>query len=267
MFPLDTAIVPTTSQAWHDALVAAIRLWIEVPPIVQLDGEVPHFDRLTVDLSGGTLVSVEGPNVSIVDQPVPGPTIAQIGVAARHLSIRGIPVVLDLAATSVETAVGHNAAGKAAVTITSAADGQTSVAIAARDLDSALLQLARAGSAPHGVEILAVKFQFTPHGPRDLDVALDLTAKKFVKFTVRVTGRLSVDDTLTATATNLKVDGSGMAAGFAAGILRSQLAKLEGQGLRLMAFNLGDVRLRDVSVDVTDGLALRAAFGAPPKTA
>jgi len=54
-----------------------------------------------------------------------------------------------------------------------------------------------------------------------------------------------------------------MAATFAAGVLRTQLAKLEGQRVPLLAVGLGTVKLRDVVADVTDGLRVTATFAGP----
>ena len=231
-------------------------------PTVRIVGDPPAFLAVDIDLSGGRIDAAAPPDVTPVGTAEPGPSIASLRVKADPITIRGVPATIRFAASGVACAIDRNAAGTIMVTLANATDGSLVAHVAPADLDAALLQAARAGAQPHGVDVQSVRSQWTAVTPRDLDVALDLTARKIVKFTVRVAGRLSVDDAMTATATNLKVDGTGMAAGFAAGVLRSQLKKLEGQRLPLTRFNLGAARLRDVAVDTVAGLSIRTTFGA-----
>jgi hypothetical protein len=72
---------------------------------------------------------------------------------------------------------------------------------------------------------------------------------------------LHIDDQLNAEMTDLQVSGQGVLGAFAVGVLRPKLAKLEGKKLPLMAFSLGNVRLRDVAVAAREGLEVTAAFG------
>ena len=46
----------------------------------------------------------------------------------------------------------------------------------------------------------------------------------------------------------------------ACGLLTPHLEKLEGRTFPLMAFSLGEIRLRDVRIEVADGLKVRADF-------
>jgi hypothetical protein len=47
-------------------------------------------------------------------------------------------------------------------------------------------------------------------------------------------------------------------------MLQPQLTKLEGRPLPLMAFSMGNLKLRGVAVDTADGLHLTASFGSEP---
>ena len=261
MFPLDTDQIPTTAAEWRDVLAATLTRWVAGPVRLAVEGDPPTLANVDVDLSGGRLGDGPPPDGTAVGPSTPGPTVARLHAVARPLIVRRVPVSFDVTAAQARFALGRNGAGRVVVLLTDATDGRAWVHLAVADLESALLQAGRAAAAPHGVDIQSIQANLTARGPRDLDVILDVTAKKFMTFTVRVTGHLSVDDSMTATATNLHVAGTGMAASFAAGIVRAQLQKLEGQRLPLTSFNLGDVRLRDVSVDVTDGLRLTATFG------
>ncbi len=261
MFPLVSKDIPVTAAEWVAALTAALRRWVTGSPVIQLEGELPTFGAIDIDLTGTRVDAAAPPDVTPVGPTEPGPSVAALRVVAKPITVRGVPATFHFAATDAAFTIGRNSAGTPIVMLANATEGHLSARIAQAELDAALLQVAQAGAKPHGVDIQSVRSQFTATTPRDLDVALDLTARKIVKFVVRVTGRLSIDDTMTATATNLKVEGSGMAAGFAAGMLRSQLKKLEGQRLPLLRFSLGAVRLRDVAVDTANGLSIRATFG------
>ena len=264
MFPLDCDTVPITAADWRGALVRVLTRWVSGGVHVGVDGEPPAVAGVDVDVSGGRLSEGPVPDVTIVGGSEPGPTVGRFHAAAaagRPLIVRGVAVSFDVSAEQARFDLGRNAAGQPVVSLAGAGHGKAWVHLAPADLESALLLAARAGAAPHGVAIQSVKANLTAGGPRTVDLAMDVTAKKFVAFTLRITGRVSVDDEMAATATELRVAGTGMAAGFAAGIIRPQLAELEGQRLPLAAFGLGDVRLHDVAVDVTDGLRLTATFG------
>jgi hypothetical protein len=261
MFPLQTDTPPTTAAGWHDAMAAALTQLVAGPVRLTVDGNPPALASVDVDLTGCWLTDGPPPDVAVVGRSAPGPSVARFHAAAGPLVVRKVPVAFDVSAADARFALGRTAAGQIVVTLADAADGRVTAGLAQADLDAALLLAARAGAAPYGVDVRAVQSRLTATGPRDLAIAVDLTAKKFVTFTLRVTGRLSVDETMTATATGLGVQGSGMAATFAAGILRTQLAKLEGQRLPLLAVGIGNVKLRDVAVDVSDGLRVAATFG------
>jgi hypothetical protein len=47
----------------------------------------------------------------------------------------------------------------------------------------------------------------------------------------------------------------------AAGVVQSKLKQYERTRISLMAFSLGDVKLRDLKIDTKSGLHVTAAFG------
>jgi len=142
-----------------------------------------------------------------------------------------------------------------------ARDGRLTASIARRDLEAAVLQAAQAAAGPSGIAVQRVDASLRTATPRELDVDLTITAKKFVTAIVHVRGRATVDDRLNARLGGLTAQGEGMVANLAVGLLRGHLQKLEGQQFSLLAFSLGNVRLRDVSLRATDGLEVTASFG------
>ena len=261
MIPLETAAVPATADQWRDALTDALRQRLSGTPTVAVDGTPPALDRLDVDLSNCELADDAPPDLAVVAPGAGRLTVRQLRLAADPLTVRGVPLAVDAHATDPAFDLGRNAAGQLIAMLAQATDGRVTVRLTPDAIDAALLMAARSAAADHGVDIRAVRATLTARTPRELDVVIDATVKKFVTFPLRLAGRLSIDDALTATASALTVTGSGMAATAAAAVLRPQLRKLEGQTVPLLSYTLGDVRLRDVAVDTTDGLRVTATFG------
>ena len=259
MFPLSTDAIPATAADWREALADTLTRWVAGETRVSVEGDPPAVRSVEIDLSGGRLGDAPPPDVARVGPAEPGPTVGRFHAAATRFVVRQVPFSFDVSADEARFDLGRNAAGRIVVTLANATSGRLTAHLAAADVDAALLVAARAGAAPHGVDVRSVHATFTPHGPRDLGIVIDLTAKKFVTFPLRVGGRVTVDDAMVLTATGLTVEGTGMAAGFAAGVIRPQLAKVDGRPIPLGTAL--PVPLRDVAVDVADGVRLTATFG------
>jgi hypothetical protein len=72
---------------------------------------------------------------------------------------------------------------------------------------------------------------------------------------------LSINDRMIATASNLNANSDGMVGGIAVNFIRPHLQQLNGRPLPLLAFSLGNVKLRGVNVTTTDGVRIAAQFG------
>jgi len=102
----------------------------------------------------------------------------------------------------------------------------------------------------------------TNQGPRTLAFRGEVTAKMFLMTAeLTLTGQIDVDAGLNARFSRLKLGGDGMITKIANGFIRPKLDHLEGRVISLLAFSLGDLRLRDIEVSTGKKLVIRAAFG------
>lgn len=264
MFILETTSFPQTIDQLTSALNNSLRKWIKRPgdPMASVSGEFPSLSSVSIDASGGTVdVDRSPPDVRAATPIVSGPSVARLTVVGKPVRARGAAVALELSAVDVTFGYAHNAAGQAMLVLQEARDGQLKIQINRRDLESAILEAARLAAEPSGIAVQRVEASLSTPTPRQLDVDLTISAKKFVTAVVRVRGRATVDDRLNATLSNLSAQGDGMVARLAVGLIQGQLQKLEGQQFSLLAFSLGNVRLRDVSLNASEGLAVAAVFG------
>lgn len=260
MFTLDADRMPQTTQELADVVGRSVRRWVD-RAAVTIDGELPTVRSFDVDLTGGTVRTDARPDVATVGPTEPGPAAGAFRVRGRPVRAEGVAADFDLSATGVRFVVGRNAAGQIVVAPDAAADGRLVVSLTKPDLEAAVLKAARAGAAAGGVAVQKVEVTLASEGPRDVEFRLAVTAKKFVTTVVHIAGRVAVDDRMVARVTGLTADGDGMVGTMAVGFIRPQLKAVEGRPFPLLAVSLGTIRLRDVAVDVTDGLTVTAAFG------
>jgi hypothetical protein len=265
MFILDTDQIPTTTKELTRAITASLRRSImlssKAVPVV-LIGELPNLKSLAVDVSDGQV----DPDQPLPDPTPPketqsGPSTESFTILGHPISLEGVPLQFDLSAKNVTFAYARNAQGKLIATLQDAADGRLEVQMDHEHLENAILSIAQKVGASSGVTIQKVSAKLVSINPTTADVVLNITAKKFVTAIVRISGRLSINDQMVATATNLNAEGDGMVAGIAVGFIRPHLQQINNQPLPLLAFSLGNVKLRGVEVKTADGLQISARFG------
>jgi hypothetical protein len=265
MFILDSDQIPGTAAQLTRAISTSLRRSIELPasasPVV-LTGELPNLDSLAVDVSNGQIDTNQPlPDTTPPGKTDAGPTAKSFTIEGQPISIEGIPLQLDLSAKNVTFAYARNPAGKLIATLRDASDGHLSVQLEHEHLEQAILTIARKVSASTGVAIQKVSAKLTSIDPTTVDVLLNITAKKFVTAVVKISGRLSINDRMVATASNLNANSDGMVGGIAVNFIRPHLQQLNGRPLPLLAFSLGNVKLRGVNVTTTDGVRIVAQFG------
>jgi hypothetical protein len=232
------------------------------PASVKIDGQLPRLTRVVLDLSGGVVSTTHPPEAEPAGPVVDGPVVDSLTMSAHPITVQGASADFDLSATGVTFATGKSADGKLLATLKSAIDGSLTFKIAKKQIEAAILTAAKTATATAGVEIKAVDVQLTSAGPRTVDVLLSITVKKFMTAVVKVSGRLSVNDQMVASATGPKVDGEGMAGSIAAGFIRPHLPKIH--DTRISFLPIGGMSVRDLSFTTIDGLQLDAKFGGNP---
>jgi hypothetical protein len=265
MFVLETDEFPKTTEQLTTALNDSLRRWIERAgaPMASATGTYPALLSGEIDISGGTIAAdTPLPDVQPATALEKGLSVKRFRLVGKPLRVRGVAMELELTASDATFAYARNRAEKPVVVLQDAREGQLHASISRADLESAMLQAARAAAEPNGIAVQRVEAMLSTPNPRELDARLTITAKKFVTAVVRVRGRASIDDQLHAKLSGLLAEGEGMVAKLAVGLLQGHLQKLEGQQFSLLAFSLGNVRLRDVGfrVDPASSLFIEAAF-------
>jgi hypothetical protein len=266
MLYLGQTQLPRTAEALHEAITRTMRTVLRLPPEKQpvaIEGAFPALAALRINLDEAQLQT---------DAPPPQPkdiTPQGEALSADLLEVRGHPVRyenaavhLDLSARQVRFAEGVGRSGERWLLVQSATDGRAEVKVDHASLEALLRAGAAEAAQKQGVRITDVKLELTSRGPRSADVDARITAAKFmVRSVIRIRGRVDIDDQLNAQLSELSCDGQGMIGGIACSFIRPHLERMNGRSVPLMAVSLGEVRLHDVQVDLSNGLHILARFG------
>jgi len=143
-----------------------------------------------------------------------------------------------------------------------AEEGGISLATAIEDLEALVHEILVELAGKQGVEVKETRLELKSQGPRTLSFRGEVTAKMFIMTaTLTLSGQIDVDAGLNARFSRLTVSGDGMITKIANGFIRPKLDLLESRVIPLLAFSLGDLRLRDIEVSTGKRLLIRAAFG------
>ena len=264
MFPLAGKEFPTST----DELVAAIQeplaevFTIPKKAGVSADGAYPSVKRLTVDLSGASVrASKPPPKPQPTGKREPGPTVKKLEVRGEPVEYEKSKANFAVTADSVRFDYAHDKAGKPLLVLADAAGGNADARIGKADINRSPA-VASEAAKQQGVTIQDLSIDLSSHGPRSVSVEARVKAKKLMMSgTLHVSGRLDIDDELNAKVSGLTCKGEGVVGTMAAGVVQSKLKQYEGTRVSLMAFSLGDVKLRDLKIDTKSGLHVTAAFG------
>jgi hypothetical protein len=268
MFPLAGKSFPTSPEELANAIKEALADVIELPskrdPVTLEGGKWPNLKHVKVDLSGATIDPTKPPPAppKAKGKRQPGVSVDQLDFIGQPIHAAKSNLDVTLKAHKVDFDFAHDAAGQAMLVLRDAKDGQVQVKVSKADLQALLLAAASAAAKPQGVTIQDLQLDLTSDGPRSIGVEARVKAKKMVMSgTVVVRGKAAVDDQLVATLSNLAVTGEGMIGGMAAAMVGPKLKAFEGKRVSLMAFSLGDTKLRDVKISVGDTIRVAAEFG------
>ncbi|MEM6560945.1 MAG: hypothetical protein AAF656_05050 [Planctomycetota bacterium] len=268
MFHLDhdSAGPPSSETELRDAILGTLRNELTLDPRHKAVHVEP--DLLKVDLTDARLATDVPPKrPRPAGQPVTGPDFAQLVVRGDPVRIDTADVDLKLEATGVGFDFDRDADdGAWLLMLRSAIDGHVDVAIGKDDLRALIETKVKQGADDHGVVIEKVELDLAEHGPRGVRLTAQISGHKplgFLKptFAVGLHGNLLVDDELVASLSDLKLEGDGIIMTLLTGMLGDKLKELETKEFPLAAFPLGEVRLRDVSINAADPVRVSAKFG------
>jgi len=264
MFPLDTDTFPPTAVDLAKHLNDSVRqlFGLTRDPVEVREKSYPHLDSLLVSLDGARLPERPPEMPSVASAAEPALTIDSFRVNASPLSVGPASVDFQLGAQGVELHRAIDRSGHLLLLLHDAAKGHVEISVALSDLEALLGEVAKAEAGRHGVNVDAVELTLRSRSSRSLAAEVHLRAKKlFMSASLRITGQLDLDEQLNARISGLDCTGDGAIASVACGILKPHLHKLEGREFSLMSLPLGEVRLRDVQIAVSEKLSVSAEFG------
>jgi hypothetical protein len=264
MFPLNTHNFPASAAELATRLNESLRrlFLLNRDPVEVRDKSFPHLESVTISLDGARLPenppskpSVSGPAKSAL-------TIDSFRVAASPFSVGPASVNFHLTAQRLELDQAKDRGGNVLLLLENAGEGRVEISTAIPDLEALIAAVAKTEAGKHGVNIDSVQLLLRSRNPRSLAAEIRLRAKKlFVSASLRITAQLDLDEELNAKLTGLDCIGEGAIASVACGVLKPHLQKLDGREFALMSLPLGEVRLRDVQISVSDKLSVTAEFG------
>ena len=147
------------------------------------------------------------------------------------------------------------------VTVTNPSPQQLKLSANVSDLEDAITQIAKREASKQGVTVEEVRLNFRQLGPRALEVEGNVRAKKmFFVTTIRITGKLEINEQLIADISDLNCAGEGAIGSMACAFITPQLAKLNGQSFPLAALVSSEVSLRDARLSAAERLSITAEF-------
>jgi hypothetical protein len=264
MFPFNTDTFPTTAAELSRRLNDSLRRLFALnrDPVEVHDKSYPHLDSMTVSLDGARIPEQPPPKPTVIGTPQPAVTIDSFRVTASPFSVGPASVDFGLNAQRVDLWQAKDRGGNVLLLLQNATDGRVEISISISDLEALIAAVATAEAGKHGVNIDSVELSLRSRSPRSLAAQVRLRAKKlFISASLRITAQLDLDEQLNAKLTGLDCIGDGAIASVACGVLKPHLQKLDGREFALMSLPLGEVRLRDVRIAVSDRLSVIGEFG------
>jgi hypothetical protein len=264
MFPLNTKTFPASSAELVRDLNASLRALFGLThdAVAVRDKAYPHLEALTVSLDGAALPDRPPPMPSVNGPRRPALSIDSFLAGASPLSIGPASFEFKLEAERVDLEQAIDRDGNVVLLLHNAAKGQVDISVATAELEALIGEVAKTEAAKHGVNVDSVELTLRSRGQRSLAAEVRLRAKKlFVSASLRITGEVDLDEQLNARISGLQCLGDGAIASVACGILKPHLQALDGREFSLMSLPLGEVRLRDVRIAVSERLAVTAEFG------
>jgi len=264
MFPLHTTALPSSASELERLLNASLqRIFVaQSAPATVSDHSYPHLAAITISLDGARLrADPTRPSVSS-DKMAPALEVDQLVFSASPLSLGPASIDLALSARDVQLGQAKDSNGQVLLSLKNARDGHAAISATPASLEALITGLAQDQGNKQGIAIDQVQLKLRQESEDSLVAEVRLRARKlFLSASVKVIGKLELDDQLNLKISGLNCTGDGGIATLACGILKPYLEKIEGRKFPLMSLALGEIRLRDVRLNVGDKLSVTAEFG------
>ncbi len=265
MIPLAGPTFPASHQELRDAITQGLVHYGITPSAVDVEGGAfPDVESLRINLSGARVTR----EMRIASAGVSGAERVHVGtvdVFAQPLHFETAPLQLRLHAKSATLAAAQSGTGDPMLTLLEAQNGEVTLETKRSDLELFVQSLVSSLASRQGVEIKSTVLHLESRGPRSLHFRAEVTAKMFIMSAkVTLTGDLEVDNQLGARLSHLSCGGEGMVGSAATALVRPYLTKVESRVFPLMAFSLGNVKLRDVTLEAGEIVRIQATFSSSP---
>jgi hypothetical protein len=227
---------------------------------VSVAGEYPALGVLQVDLTGAQVDPSRRPAPLAAAETGAVVTVRELCIAGRPIQIENARVTLDLLASDVRLRYARGESGLWLVPI-GVAEGRILLEVPRTDLEALILTHAKEAAQSHGANVTKLELKLTLLNPRSIAAEAVVTAKKtLLSGTVRLTGRLDIDDALTARISNLDCVGQGVVGSVAAAAIKPKVKQAEGRTIALGALAFEGLHPRDVRIESVDPLQIVATF-------
>jgi len=261
VFRLDGPERPTDGDGLSRALTGGLEPALadgSRPPRVNVKtADWPALASLEIDLTGTALGSEVSPVIGAGDSVDAGPTAATVSVVGRPVTIVGTEMTLVLDARDVVFAWAVGEDGGNRLALDRHAGGDLHMFVAKDELERRVAEGLKAKAGGQGAKILSVELEITESGDNRIEVEIAVTVRIMFKAKLRAKGELTINDRLDLVVASASVVGESMAGKTVAGLVRPQLASLEGKEFALGTVLPAGIELADVRLRVDEGLDIR----------
>lgn len=262
MLTLGTRGLPASRAELELAVREGLALFRSPKLSVEVTGEFPALEKISLDLSGGAVPQTI-PASDEAGENVRELSVGTFDLKAHPLFFETARAQVRLSASDVRLVLrGGKGTRPALLDLASARTGDFVFEIARAELETVILVMAQRAARPHGVTIERTTLNVESTGPRSVRFCADVLAQKlFMHTALTLRGTLTVDDALDAKLSGLQCSGGGIIGSLASNFLQPYITQIESRPIPLASFALRGVRVRDVSLETGEPLRVRASFG------
>lgn len=258
--------MPRDGRQLSHALLAGWRLSIRLPDpdhaVTMTGGAYPSIGDLHINLSEGVLKPGHKNKIKLNNRVEKTLNVAHLEVSGQPLLLQKAKLNMSLVADAAKLELERDRRGRPVMMLADARNGSLSFDVRQADVQALLLKNAREMAGKYGVAVDSTKLVLTPESPRSIRASLHISTRiAFIPAGMLFKAHVVVDDAMNATITGLTCDGDEALGPLIVGLLRPALAPYNNQTRPLVSFPAGNLRLRDVAVQVDDSLHLKASFG------
>lgn len=263
MFVLPTARFPDSPPALADAITRGLAPYFPSgSPDVRVEGDqISSLRKVSADVTGARIDRKTKPVAAGGGAGIPAFTTQELKIVGRSISVFDANVNFSLEASDAE--IHQSARGDELLLFPARVrSGRLMLDALRSDLEFLAKKAAMREAEKQGVKVEDLKLALEVKSARELSCLVTVTVKKLIlKATLRISGELSLNDTMEATLCNLRCEGDGGMANLASAALAPYLAKLEGRAFPLTALPLGKIKLHDVAFAADgDRVSVRGEF-------